>query len=60
MGWTRIAVIAVDDAWGRAFMRDATDAADEVGVDLALSLSSTLSATLPPFKRPSAGSRSRA
>lgn len=38
MGWTRIAMIAVDDAWGRAFMGDATEAAAKVGVDLALSL----------------------
>eukprot|EP00961_Rhodomonas_salina_P276088 3729805-Rhodomonas_salina.1 len=34
MGWTRIAIIYVNDAWGRGFFQDIGEAASRAGVDV--------------------------
>eukprot|EP00961_Rhodomonas_salina_P118601 1596905-Rhodomonas_salina.1 len=38
IGWNRVAIIHVNDAWGRGFAQDATVAAREAGIEIAISV----------------------
>eukprot|EP00961_Rhodomonas_salina_P272628 3683734-Rhodomonas_salina.1 len=38
MGWTRIAILHVNDAWGRGFARDAVSSASDIALRVVLSI----------------------